>query len=97
MHFINQPYVTNDFFAIFGAFVSTFIFLIVLDGVLKAIALWKAARANQLAWFVALIIFNTVGVLPIIYLLFFVRKNVNETVAAPIKKPAKKTVKRTKR
>jgi methionyl-tRNA synthetase len=47
---------------------------IVWDAVWKGIALWKAARNNQLKWFVALIIINSLGVLPIIYLKFFQRK-----------------------
>lgn len=43
----------------------------------KGVALWQAARHNQTAWFVALIIINTVGILEITYLFFFQRnKNV---------------------
>ncbi len=34
----------------------------------KGIALWKAARRRQLVWYVALVIINTVGILPIIYI-----------------------------
>ena len=45
--------------------------IVVWSGVWKAIALWHAARGNQLAWYVALVIINTLGVLEIIYLLFF--------------------------
>lgn len=97
MQLINSaPYMSNDFLSIFGTFASAFIFLIILDGVLKAISLWKAARANQLVWFIVLIIFNTVGILPIVYLLFFVKKDENKVVAS-IKKTAKKTIKRLKR
>jgi hypothetical protein len=44
------------------------------DGVWKAIALWHAARRNQKAWYVFLIIINSLGILPIVYLAFF-RKN----------------------
>ena len=29
---------------------------------------WKSARNNQLAWFICITAFNTVGILPIIYL-----------------------------
>jgi hypothetical protein len=39
----------------------------------KGVALWKAARHNQPAWFVALLIVNTVGILEITYLFFFQR------------------------
>lgn len=38
------------------------------DSVMKLIALWKSARNNHLAWFICLAIFNTVGILPIVYL-----------------------------
>lgn len=38
------------------------------DAVMKAIAMWKSARNNHLAWFVCIAVFNTVGVLPIVYL-----------------------------
>lgn len=41
----------------------------------KAMALWRAAKENQKAWFVIFIIFNTIGILEIIYLFFFSSKN----------------------
>jgi methionyl-tRNA synthetase len=40
-----------------------------LDLVLRAFSLWKSARNNQSGWFVCLFIFNTCGILPIIYLI----------------------------
>ncbi len=40
----------------------------------KGIALWHAARNNQLVWYIVLIVVNTVGILEIIYLLFFRKK-----------------------
>ena len=45
--------------------------LAIWDGVWKLIALWKSARNDQLAWFICLAIFNTVGILPILYILLF--------------------------
>lgn len=35
----------------------------------KGFALWRAAKRNHSAWFFLLLVLNTVGVLPIIYLL----------------------------
>ena len=32
--------------------------------------LWKSARAKSIIWFIAILIFNTIGILPIIYLVF---------------------------
>lgn len=53
------------------AFIILFILLAVWDGVWKLIAMWKSARHNQLAWYICLAIFNTIGILPILYLLLF--------------------------
>ncbi len=70
----------------------------------KGIALWKCGRHNQLTWFVFILILNTVGILPIIYLLFFQKKNkslLRKTIVKKKrvvkKKPKKKKVKRTKK
>ena len=46
----------------------------VWDIIWKGIGLWKSARHQQSAWFVVILILNTAGLLPIIYLLFFQRK-----------------------
>ena len=35
----------------------------------KGFALWRAARNNHVAWYICIIIINTVGILPIVYLL----------------------------
>ena len=41
------------------------------DVIWKAIALWKAARKGHSGWFIAIMILNTAGILPIIYIAFF--------------------------
>ena len=51
--------------------VFVIIVLAIWDGVWKLIALWKSARHGQLAWFICLAIFNTLGILPILYILLF--------------------------
>lgn len=45
--------------------------LLIWELVWKGIALWKAAKNNQFNWFITLLILNTVGILPIIYIQFF--------------------------
>jgi len=47
--------------------------LIIWDAVWKAIGMWHSARDNKLTWFICILIFNTLGILPIIYVLL-VRK-----------------------
>ena len=43
--------------------------LAVWEAAWKGVALWKAARSQQQYWFVALLVINSAGILPIIYLL----------------------------
>lgn len=43
--------------------------LIIWSGIWKGLALWKSAKLHQKAWFVIMFIFNTAGILEIIYLL----------------------------
>lgn len=45
------------------------IWLAIWDLVRKAIALYKAWQKNNLIWFIFIFIFNTCGILPIIYLI----------------------------
>lgn len=59
----------NQFLPLMPWFISVIIILAVWDSVWKFIAMWKAARASHLAWFICIAIFNTIGILPIIYIL----------------------------
>jgi len=61
----------NDVHALWLLLAPVIILLALWDGTWKVIAMWKSARNNQLAWFVCIAIFNTLGVLPILYILFF--------------------------
>ncbi|MGA9187886.1 MAG: DUF5652 family protein [Methanosarcina sp.] len=45
--------------------------LVLWEIVWKGIALWKAARESQRYWFVAMLILNTAGILPILYIFLF--------------------------
>jgi len=42
----------------------------------KGISMWRAARLGQLPWFIIILVVNTVGILPIIYLVWFQRSDV---------------------
>jgi hypothetical protein len=48
--------------------------IVIWDMIWKGIALWKSGRNSQLVWFFFLFIFNTAGILPIIYLAFFQKR-----------------------
>ena len=40
----------------------------------KGVALWRAGRNAHLVWFICLFIFNTLGILPIVYIFAFSKK-----------------------
>jgi hypothetical protein len=50
----------------------------------KGIALWKAAQAKNRFWFTALLIFNSLGLLEILYIFIFSKKK----TPIPTEKPA---------
>lgn len=43
--------------------------LAVWELVWKGFALWRAAQRDNMAWFVVLLVINSAGILPIVYLL----------------------------
>lgn len=65
--------------------------MLVLDLLLKGIALYKSAGRKQTLWFVALLVINSMGILPIVYL--FIQKDIalSSTAKSAPKKAAKKS------
>lgn len=45
--------------------------LIIWTAVWKGVSMWHAARKNSVAWFIVLLVFNTVGILDILYIYVF--------------------------
>ena len=41
----------------------------------KGLALWRAARMGHRKWFIVILLLNTVGILDILYLYVFSKKN----------------------
>jgi methionyl-tRNA synthetase len=71
---------------------TLFVILIIWSAIWKGIALWNAGKNRQLAWFVVMFILNTAGILPIIYLLFFKKKERKIVRIAP--KPVKRRIRK---
>ena len=61
----------------FSWLIPFIIFCVIWDTLWKLIGLWKAGRNNDLIWFICIGIFNTMGILPIIYLLMDKKKREN--------------------
>ena len=58
----------NDLATLFNS--PWFMLLIVWSMLWKGLALWHAGQRKQKVWFIILFIFNTLGLLEILYLLF---------------------------
>lgn len=71
----------NQWMMPFGGYVSWPFFTAAIGLVLiwslvwKGFALWKAATQNDKVWFVVLLLVNTAGILEILYLFVFSKKN----------------------
>ena len=50
-----------------------FLIIILFELILKGFALWKAAKKDDKYWFIAILVLNTLGILPLIYLVFIKR------------------------
>lgn len=61
----------TDAGTISNGFLTLIIILAVWSLIWKGIALWKAARNEATAWFVVMLIINTVGILEILYIYIF--------------------------
>ena len=61
----------NQFPAWLAVLIPIVILLVIWENVWRIIGMWKSARNKQLAWFICIVIINTIGILPIIYLVWF--------------------------
>lgn len=61
-----------------------FVVAIIWSFVWKGMALWKASRRGEMAWFVILLVVNTLGILEILYIYVFSKKS--EPAPTPIEK-----------
>ncbi|MFA6536977.1 MAG: DUF5652 family protein [Patescibacteria group bacterium] len=61
-------------FQLDGATLSWLIPVLFWEMIWKGFALWRSAKNNQTGWFVALMVINTFGLLPILYLYVFTKK-----------------------
>lgn len=69
----------NEFILNILFFIQTHSYILVIVGIWdliwKGLALWKAAQHKQRNWFIAIIIVNSVGILPMVYLKFFQKQS----------------------
>jgi len=89
MHYFINSFFANGYFQNFsgmapvvGGFLEKMFFggiilalLIVWSLFWKGMALWHAARRGESAWFVGLLVINTLGILEILYIYVFSKKS----------------------
>lgn len=75
----------NYLFSLAGLSTFTFGVVIMIAWSLawKGVALWKAARSGDRNWFIALLVLNTAGILEIIYIFVFNKKNLPAVTTQP--------------
>lgn len=71
-------------------FVAGLIVVSIWSLVWKGFGLWYSARSEQKGWYIAMLILNTAGLLPIIYLIWFRPKGNVKVSGKPAKKNRKK-------
>ncbi|MBU0766826.1 hypothetical protein KKF55_03525 [Patescibacteria group bacterium] len=49
--------------------IAIIIVVALIDSILKGFALWRSARMKKMWWFVTLLIVNSAGIFPLIYLI----------------------------
>lgn len=83
----------NSTFPMIAPEVKPFLFLLwAVDIALRGIALYKSAKRDQSIWFIALLLVNSMGILPVIYLVL--QKDIALTPSA--KSTVKKSLKKKK-
>lgn len=82
MHSFFTPFYSPFAPALMVALLPLLIVVALWTLILKGFALWHAARGSQKGWFIALLAINTLGILEIIYLIWFRPKSpMNESTS----------------
>lgn len=73
-----------SFSTVLGSMGPVVYLLVLSDLILKGVALFKSGQRNQKVWFVALLFVNSLGILPIIYLVL--NKDIGSTKTSVVSK-----------
>lgn len=70
---------------LFGGAWMAFLFIVLMlwSMVWKGLALWKASRNGDKAWYIALFLINTAGILEILYIYIWGKKKAKPTISKP--------------
>lgn len=65
-----------------GITFTVLMIILLVSVILKGYSLWYSARNDQKWWFISILTINTLGILEIIYLLFYRDKKVTKTMSS---------------
>lgn len=74
----NDQYFNNFSPDLIGLIPPIIIILAIWSLIWKGLALWRSARAGHQGWFVVFLLFHTLGLLEIIYIVFVNKKENNQ-------------------
>lgn len=73
-----------------GRFGTVLLLVLVIWTVIwQGLGLWRSARSGQRNWFIAMLIVNSAGILPIVFLLFFWKDRKEIKILKKLKKSSK--------
>ncbi len=65
----NKDYLFSTYGGGFHSLMGVLLLLSLVDVIFKGWAMWRAARMGKNYWFIALLVINSMGVFPVIFLL----------------------------
>lgn len=65
------PFYSPYAVSVFAALAPFIAILVLWTIIIKGFALWHAARNSQKWWFIAILVINTLGILEVVYLIWF--------------------------
>lgn len=86
-------YMRTEMFGGYGLspfFMSGLGITVLWDLAWRGLALWRAARRKEQWWFLALLVVNSMGILPIVYLLVWGKEDTDAKVITKVVKVIKK-------
>lgn len=73
---LGEETIPFGFFGNLASFFAIITILAIFGVILKGLSLWRAGRRGQKWWFISILIVNSLGILPLIYL--FIHRNKTE-------------------
>lgn len=74
----NDQYFNNFSPDLIGLIPAIIVILAIWSLIWKGLALWRSARSGHQGWFVVFLLFHTLGLLEIIYIVFVNKKENNQ-------------------